>query len=63
MCNHDLLQELEDYLISAENTLTTLDKRTFTEEHAQQLLVLRQFMYGLVWESSVIIRTNSKVYY
>jgi hypothetical protein len=61
--NDDLLQELEDLLMQAEYTVTRLDKVSFTENHVQQLVVLRQFLYGLVWESSVVIRANSKHFY
>jgi hypothetical protein len=63
MCNNTLLQNLEDLLMEAEHTVTSLDKVTFTENHAQQLLVLRQFMYGMVYEASVFIRANSSKYY
>lgn len=63
MCNNELLQNLEDTLFEAEHTVTRLDKISFTEDHAKQLLVLRQFAYGLVYEMSVTLRANSDKYY
>lgn len=63
MCNNDLLQNLEDVLFEAEHLVTSLDKVSFTDDHAKQLLVLRQFMYGVIYETSVTIRANSSRYY
>ena len=63
MCNNELLQNLEDLLFEAEHTITSIDKVAFTEDHAKQLMVLRQFMYGVIYETSVIIRANSTKYY
>ena len=63
MPNDLLLQELEDALLHCEHLTSRFDNVTFTETHAQQLLVLRQFTYGLVYELSVLIRANSRNYY
>lgn len=63
MCNNQLLQQLEDLLMEAEHTVTRLDKVGFTENHAKQLLVLRQFGYGLIYEMSVTLRANSAIFY
>jgi len=63
MCNNELLQSLEDTLFQAEHTVAQLDRVTFTDDHAKQLLVLRQFMYGVIYETSVVIRANSTKYY
>ena len=63
MCNIEILQTLEDTLFAAEYAVSCLDKITFTDDHAKQLLVLRQFAYGLIYEISVTIRANSTKYY
>ena len=63
MCNIEILQNLEDTLFAAEHLVSCLDKVTFTDDHAKQLLVLRQFMYGVIYETSIVIRTNSTKYY
>ena len=63
MCNIEILQNLEDTLFAAEHLVSCLDKVTFVEDHAKQLLVLRQFAYGLVYEMSVTLRANSTKYY